>query len=220
MPPRKKPPETEGHNLSGDDEHALFIHHLSKLRAQDKLVAEAKAKLDAERAVLNDLFHKAKVDKFTRKELREVLDDSAAVRRDLQAVEERRAKLRGWAGLPVGAQGDLFDRLPEEVKDEQAYEGTGYSAGLRGDPGVVPEDISPRFVQAWMRGWNAGQEKLAWGLAAAGRLVDRASNANATPVQLEPEPDEQTVIDMAARKLRKAGFTERTADTSVTEPAV
>lgn len=218
MPPRKKPPETEGHNLSGDDEQALFIHHLSKLRAQDLKVAAAKAVLDAERAVLNDLFHKAKVDKFTRKELREILDDSASVRRNLQAGEERRAKLRGWAGLPVGAQGDLFDRLPEEVKDEQAYEGTGYSAGLRGDPGIVPEDISPRFVQAWMRGWNAGQEKLSWGLAAAGRIVDRAPNADATPVEMDPEFEEPAVIDMAARKLRKSGFTER-SESSVTEPA-
>lgn len=193
-------------NLGGDDEQALFISHLSKLRLQQKKVAEAKLVVDAERAVLNDLFHLAKVDKFSRKELTAILGDSLATRRNLQAEEERRAKLRQWAGLPVGAQGELFDKLPEESKDEQTYEGEGYSAGLRGDERDVPEHVSPRFMQAWSRGWIAGQEKNVWAMAASAK-------AKAAPAPVEqPKTDEEVDLDKAAKALKAKGFLEHSPD--------
>lgn len=210
---RKKEPAAEGdHNLGADDEQVLFISHLSRLRGQMKKVEAAKAVVDAERAVMNDLYHLAKVDKFSRKELSAILADSSASRRDLQAEEERRAQLRAWAGLPVGAQGELFAALPEEVRDDQYYEGGGYAAGLRGDERDAPDGTPPRFIQAWLRGWIAGQEKLAWGLAAAGRIVDRKANANPAPVQLEPEPDEEIDLDAEARRLKATSFMEHSPE--------
>jgi hypothetical protein len=205
-----------GHN--GDvPEEALFLSHLNKLRKQAGVVAEKKAAYDAEKATMTDLFRMAKVDGFTRKELQAILDDTSAAepgaRRDLVAEEERRAKLRAWAGLPAGSQGDLFDTAtPQEAKDELFYEGLGYAAGLRGDDATAPTDVPPRFVQAWLRGRMSGQEKLAWGLAEAGRVVDRKPDANAAPVELEPEPEEEFDPDAAARKLKNdPAFMDRSA---------
>jgi ribosome modulation factor len=193
-------------NLSGDEEQALFISHLSKLRLQQKKVAEAKLIVDAERAVLNDLFHMAKVDKFSRKELTAILGDSLATRRNLQAEEERRALLRQWAGLPVGSQGELFAKLPEEAADEQTYEGEGYSAGLRGDERDVPEHVSPRFMQAWSRGWIAGQEKNVWAMAASA-AAKKAPEPEAPAAEVE-----EIDVDKEARKLKAKGFLEHSPD--------
>lgn len=152
-------------SIPNRDEEAVFLSHLNKLRVQDNKCAIAKAALDAERSVLNDLFAEAKKDKFTRKELRAILDDGAASRRDLTAEEERRAQLRTWAGLPAGTQADLF-ALPSPARDEIDAEATGYSMGLRGEDPVMPDVISPNYQQAFLKGWHTAQEKLVLALGA------------------------------------------------------
>lgn len=171
--PEPPSPAPADHNVGKPDEQALLLSHFDKLRRQEAVVAERKADYDAEKATMTDLFHVAKVDGFTRKELQALLDDSKAPRRNLVAEEERRAKLRAWLGLPIGTQGDLFANTPSEVKDEADFTGDGYAAGIRGDIGKPPAEVPARFVQPWMRGWGEGQDKLAWGLSEAGRVVDR-----------------------------------------------
>lgn len=142
------------------NEEDIFLHHLNRLRTQSNKVAIAKAALDAERSVLNDLFNEAKGDKFARKELQAILDDGKATRRDLVAEEERRAKLRTWAGLPAGSQADLFD-LPSPARDEIDAEAEGYQRGLRGEDPVVPDHISPNYTDAFMKGWHEAQRRRA-----------------------------------------------------------
>lgn len=201
----------EGHNLTPEqEERALLLHHFDKLRQQEAIVAKAREAYDATRSVLTDLSRVAKADGFARKELQSLLDDTRALRRDLTAEEERRAKLRAWVGLPAGTQLDLFNS-PLEVQDEQYAQGQGYAAGLRGEPGIAPENIEARFVQAFMRGWGKGQEELSWALAEAGRIIDRKPNANANPVALEPEPqqhelDPEQQIAADVENLTKAGW--------------
>lgn len=201
-------------NLGQDDEHALLIHHFNKLREQETKMLAAKEVYDAERATMTDIFRLAKAEgDFSRKELQTLLDDSKATRRDLQAEEERRAKLRTYLGLPSGAQMDLFAGTPVETRDDLDFHGEGYASGLRGDPGSPPDTVPARFVQSWMRGWGEGQEKLAWGLAAAGKIVDRTPDANATPVALDPEPEDEEELTEAAIKagvknLKNSGFME------------
>lgn len=208
-------------NLGHDDEQALLIHHFNKLRQQEVKVAAAKEIYDAEKATMTDIFRMAKADGgFTRKELTGFLDDSKASRRDLQAEEERRARLRQHLGLPSGSQFDLFADVPVETRDELDFHGAGYASGLRGDPGQVPDEVPARFVQAWMRGWGEGQEKLAWGLAAAGKIMDRRPDADARPVQLDPEPDEDEVdVEAEAKKLKKSGFMDGAAKSPTTNLA-
>lgn len=208
----KPAPAAKGHNLSPDEQQALLIHHFDKLRKQEAVAAEKKAEYDAEKSALTDLFRFAKADGFTRKELQALLDDSKALRRDLVAEEERRAKLRAWLGLPAGTQLDLF-ALPVEVQDEQHAEGQGYAVGLRGEECKTPDSMQPRHIPAFTRGWHAGQEKLAWGLAETGKIVDRRTDIAAQPVALEPEPEpdplDPETIKKAARKVEASGFMER-----------
>lgn len=146
-------------SIPNRDEEAVFLSHLNKLRIQQNKVAEVKAAFDAEKAVMTDLFRVAKTDGFTRKELQAILDDGASSRRDLTSEEQRRTQLRLWAGLPAGSQADLFD-LPSPARDEVDAEGTGYTMGLRGEDPVMPDAFSPNYLQAFMKGWEAGQEKL------------------------------------------------------------
>lgn len=199
----------EGHNLTRDqEERALLIHHFDKLRQQENKALKAKEAYDAERSVLTDLFRVAKADGFSRKELQSLLDDTKSMGRDLTAEEERRAKLRAWVGLPAGTQLDLFN-LPLEVQDEQHAKGVGYAMGLRGEPCQMPDHLEQRFAPSFADGWGRGQEELAWGLAAAGRVIDRKKDASPNPVALEPEPaaDEEDVIAAAAAKLEREGWT-------------
>lgn len=158
--------EGEPKSIPNRDEEAVFLSHLNKLRIQENKAAAKKAEYDAEKSVLTDLFRAAKADGFKRKELQSILDDGAASRRDLTAEEERRAKLRAWAGLPAGSQPDLFG-LPSPARDELDAEGTGYTMGLRGDDPVMPDAFSPNYQPAFMKGWHAGQEKLAKALGGA-----------------------------------------------------
>ena len=185
-----------GHNSGKGPNEALFISHLNKLRTQQKKVAEARVAYDAERSALNDLFALAKADKFTRKELVAILDDMTASRRDLLAEEERRAQLRAWAGLPAGTQADLFEKTPSPAVDEIAAEGFGYSAGLRGDDAKLPDHIAPHHAPAFMRGWHAGQEKLAWALSDAGVNPEKKGDVPASAVPLEPEPEDDQTGDI------------------------
>ena len=178
-----------GHN-SGPNE-AVFISHLSKLRAQMNKAAAKKAEYDAEKSVLTDLFRVAKADGYSRKELTAILADSAASRRDLMAEEERRAKLRSWAGLPSGTQADLFASTPTLAIDELAAEGMGYSAGLRGDDPKAPDTIGGNHTDAFMRGWHAGQEKLAWALSETGSPTTKtpADGGDILDAIAEAEPE-------------------------------
>lgn len=183
---------------NSDNMEAVFLSHLNKLRAQQNKVAAAKTAYDAERSVMNDLFALAKADKFTRKELQAILDDGAASRRDLTAEEERRAKLRTWAGLPAGSQADLFENTPSAAIDELTVEGHGYTAGLRGDDSAMPEQYAPHHAQAWLRGYHAGQEKLAWAFAEAGGKPDhKETGIKPSAVPLEPVNDDDAGAEVA-----------------------
>jgi len=157
------------------NEEAVFLSHLNKLRIQQAKAAIKKAEYDAERNVLTDMFRDAKADGFTRKELQAILEDGASSRRDLTAEEQRRAQLREWAGLPAGTQTDLF-ATPSLAQDEVFAEGQGYTAGLRGDDSTMPDNFPPHHAPAFLRGYHAGQEKLAWAMSEAEHNPEKASS--------------------------------------------
>ena len=157
------------------NEEAVFLSHLNKLRIQSAKAAIKKAEYDAERVALTDMFREAKTDGFTRKELVSILTDGAASRRDLTAEEQRRAQLREWAGLPAGTQTDLF-ATPSLAQDEVFAEGQGYTAGLRGDDSTMPDNFPPHHAPAFLRGYHAGQERLAWAMSEAGQNPEKAAS--------------------------------------------
>ena len=185
----------EPKSIPNRNEEAVFLSHLNKLRTQQAKMLLKKAEYDAEKNAMTDLFREAKVEGFTRKELQAILDDGAASRRDLTAEEDRRAKLRAWAGLPAGSQADLFDSTPSAAVDELTIEGHGYTAGLRGDDSKMPEQYAPHHSPAWLRGWHAGQEKLAWAFSEAGGNPERTAMSPKTDAAND---DGQSDIEDAA----------------------
>lgn len=153
-------PDAGAASIPNRSEEDVFLHHLDRIRAQQAKTAGAKAAYDAEKKAETALFRAAKADGFSRKELEQILEDGQATRRDLVAEEERRAKLRAWAGLPAGSQPDLFD-LPSPARDEVDAEAEGYQRGLRGEDPTVPDHISPNHTQAFMKGWHQAQKRRA-----------------------------------------------------------
>lgn len=213
-----------GDNLTEEErERAWLLFYYDALRKQTVLCDRAKAAMKAENDKRTELFRSAKADaKFSREELAALLEDGGLSQTVLTAKEERRNRFKSWLGQPVGAQGDLFAGMPTEVQDEAHAKGVGYEMGLRGDPCELPETLQPRFAQAFGEGYHKGQEELAWALSAVGKIVDRRKDAVAKPVALEPEPepaDEEAELDAAARKLKREGWTQPTADEGAFEPA-
>ncbi|MFG1417198.1 hypothetical protein V5F38_05215 [Xanthobacter sp. V0B-10] len=166
-------PPAAGHNqLTEEQREALFFQHKKKY---EQFLA-AKKKADAE------LKNACKLAKS------EVGDD--AVERIKYAIEleseegearlkeriARQMEVARWMGLPVGAQSELFgdDRTPAEDK---AY-AEGKRAGMAGNERRPPNyDASSPQAQAWLRGYDAGQE------------VNRSLMADAIrPLSTVPEP--------------------------------
>lgn len=201
-----------GDNLSPEQEaKALRIYHVSKLRAQKQRCDGAKALLDTERQVLTDLMHVAKADThIERQEFSALLKAMDTSKTELLAREERRAILWADWDLPVGHQGDLFEKLPQEARDEQHAKGMGYAAGLRGDPCQMPENMQPRFGQAFGSGWGKGQEELAWALEAVGRRTLRKAAGGPTADEIKRTPEEDPDPAAEAAKLKAAGWTKPT----------
>lgn len=206
----------QGHNsnaLTDDEKSALLNHHLTKLRAQKKVVDELVSKLVGERQTMSGLFLDAKKDgKWQRKELNELLIDGAARTRDLVAAEERRRWLRQAAGLPVGGQLELFGgpETPTEAKDELAFESDGYLAGRRGDDPTPPKDVDARFHPSWTKGWHAGQAANAELLGKAKEVLDRKPGPALKPEEPADEPDIHDQAAADAKKLKANGWAEPT----------
>jgi len=174
---KKLTAEGEGSkSIPNRDEEAVFLSHLNKLRAQEAKKAVAKAALDVEAQALTDLFRAAKADGFSRKELQAILDDGKASRRDLTAEEERRAKLRAWAGLPAGSQPDLFD-LGEAARGPVDAEAQGYAMGIQGLDPECPDWISPVYQPDFMKGWHNAQGILAAKIGKTAAANDDLSTA-------------------------------------------
>jgi hypothetical protein len=68
-----------------------------------------------------------------------------------------------WFELPIGTQVDLFAGVPDAAKPALDWESKGYQAAVtgKGVQGKAPEDCPADCIQAWLTGWNRGQEKNA-----------------------------------------------------------
>lgn len=173
-------PHPQNHNeMTDEQKQALFFQHKRKY---EQFLA-AKKKADA------DLKNTCKLAKS------EVGDD--AVERIKYAIEleseegearlkeriARQMEVARWMGLPVGAQAELFgdDRTPGEDKAHAE----GKRAGMAGNERRPPNyDASSPQAQAWLRGYDAGQE------------VNRSLMADAIrPLSTAPEPESDAFDD-------------------------
>lgn len=218
----------KGHNakkiLTQEDRDALLVHHIGKLRAQDKIVGELREPFKAAQEDFTSLVNAAKADLgkgYTRKRLVGLLEDSASRLRDLAKEEEQRFHDRRALGLPTfgsSEQLNLFgdENTPAEARDELQWEADGYLAGRRAADRDPPKGCEPRFHPTWLKGYGKGQDSNADFLRRAQEAIDARNAANAEPELDETPPadevDEDLAVDEAARKLKREGWTQPSND--------
>lgn len=219
-PGQASTPPAAGHNkppLTREEKNALLVRHIGLLRAQQAEIEKARAPFQAAQATLTDLINTAKGDlgkAYSRKHLIALCEDVGTRLRDLAREEEQRFHDRQALGLPVfGVQQDLFggggDAMPEEAKDEIAWEADGYLAGRRGDSPTAPEGCPPRMDQAFMRGYNKGVEENGKLLAQAGEIAKARNAPPPKPKAEEPDPGDPAELKKAAERLKANGFTKK-----------
>lgn len=215
--PKDKAPAGIGDNsqpLTEEEQEALQLHHELKIRAQQKKADVAKAAYDLERNAANDMVKVACGElKVPAVEFRAYMEDKNLSETEYRQKATTRALLRKRGGMP-DAMGQYSLDLPSkaDTADEAAlaYE-DGLRAGKRADDPTPPKHIAPVMHTEWMRGWHAGQEDNAKKLGIAADVIARRSAPKTEPEQPKTdEPDlDPATIDAEARKLKRAGFTQR-----------
>lgn len=207
-----------GHNqepLTEEQKSALLHHHLIAIRKLEQTARVIKATYDSAKNDVSKAMAACKGDLgFKRKDLEDLLAALDMTESEFRMAENARRERYSLAGLPIGAQLDMF--AADTVGDRDAARADGYRAGLRADDFVVPERIDPLFHADWQHGWSDGQAENGRRLALAiGIIEERAKPAEAAVIGDEPEneADEDEAIDEAARKLKRNGFTKRTPET-------
>lgn len=148
MPKKKDALPTIGQNstLTDDEKRALTLHHKRNYEAADALVEKAKA----DRTAVADLA-KSDLGKGALADIKDmIIADSD---KKMKALLERTLRLARWAGMPVGTQTSLFERVSNPVED-------GKTAGMSGDRCEPPANLAHDAAQNWIGGWHEGQTIL------------------------------------------------------------
>lgn len=214
----RKPKEAGiGHNgpepLTDDEQADLIAYYGDKIRRQQRTAAEAKAEYDAERTEVNSLFALVKGElQISRKDFEALLLAQDMTEAEFLHAEAKRHSLYALAGLPVGAQIDLFANAADTADDQAHAYANGKRAGLRGDDPVPPATTSPILHPDWMRGWTDGQAELGERMVRAAALIEARKPAPVAEVESDeedPDPTDPEAVDAAARKLKRSGFMDR-----------
>ncbi len=150
---------TVGHNsgLNDDQRQGLTRKHGAKYWEL------LQAKKDADSALKNHTkVIKADLGDYgllTIKILKQLESDDGELK--FKAEMEAKANAARWAGLPIGAQGNLFDEDRRPV-DERAFD-EGKAAGFEGKDAKPPYDPGHPGYDAWMEGWHQAQSVRAQG---------------------------------------------------------
>lgn len=145
-----------GHNqptYTSDERFALLSRHkqsIVALRAAKKEAATAVK--DAEKLCKSELGDEAvaEIDHM-------ILLETAEGEAKFKKTVEREVRVAKWMGLPVGANGNLFDDVDRTPSVDRAA-GAGKRAGLAGERAECPHDPSTEQYTAWMTGYHEGQK--------------------------------------------------------------
>lgn len=222
-------PAAAGHNSNGalnDDEAAdLTVYYQLKILEGQRVVDKLAIDMKSARDVVNGHFKRMTADlKFTRKDFEaEVISKLNMTEAEYLAAEKKRHRMHRLVGLRQGEQGDLLDHvLKDTVDDEIEAEANGYRAGRRGDD-PTPKNVAPIMLQAWMRGFQKGQDENGERFIRAQEII--AARAVKKPVLVaEPESqaheiDPETQIKEDADRLANSGWMEPTAGEAQFEDA-
>jgi len=198
-----------------DDERAdLIAFYGQKIRTQERKAAEAKAAYDLERTEVKNLFALVKGDlQISRKDFEDLLGKQDMTEAEFRNFTTKRDALYRLSGLPVGAQIDMFSHA-DTVDDQAQAEANGYRAGVRGDEGIAPEHIAPILRGNWEHGWGRGQAELGARMERASALLAKRGEPDADDDGIdlneeEEDPTDPEVIAEKTRKLKRAGFMDR-----------
>lgn len=165
---RKKPdlkvvdtlPSTIGHNsgasaeqISDDQQRALFIQSLEKIK-------RAKEKAATATADLRNLYKVAKAEGFSKADI----DYAISLEKDDddKMIERRRReqKIAAWMNHPIGTQADLFEsKVDDRPLKDRAFE-EGKIAGMKGEVAKPPYDTGTDGYSGYMEGYHAGQAAI------------------------------------------------------------
>jgi hypothetical protein len=210
--------------IKSEQDHAdLLTYHMAVIRAAEAAVetakgpvTEAKAELSDKQETLTKAFNAAKADLgrgYSREYLGGLAKDGRQKITALVDFEKQRARDKLSLNQPVfGQQPELFPgaETPAEAKDEMAYEAEGYLRGLRGAIDEIQDGDPPRFHQALMRGFDAGQKEAQARYLRAQELKAAAETPNAAeaPKDLNtPEPgtvDDEVNIEASVDRAKES----------------
>lgn len=217
-------PTAVGHNANGgltDEEAAdLTVFYQLKILDAQRKVDAIQVDLKSARDLVNGHFKRMTADlKFTRKEFQaEVIDKLNMTEAAFIASERKRDRLHRLSGLRQGEQVDWIEHtLKDTVDDEIEAEANGYRAGRRGDD-PSPKNVAPIMHQAWMRGYQRGQDENGERFIRAQEII-AARQPKKPELVAEPEPEGDPDPDAEAKKLRASGWMEPAADETQFEEA-
>ena len=132
--------------LNDDEKRALTLHHKRLYEAADALVEKAKA----DRTAVSDLA-KSDLGKGALADIKDMI--IADSEKKMKSLVERTMRLARWAGMPIGTQPQLFERVANPFED-------GKTAGMQGDKCEPPQNLAMDAGQHWIQGWHDGQTVL------------------------------------------------------------
>jgi len=170
--PTAPSPAPKDHNkqksaLSRADRTKLRLSHIQQMRPHMAKIEELKSAMKAERKLLNVIRDAYANDGFSLSALDERLRNEGKPRKVVQAYETERHEVGEDLGQATYVQPDLFEAMPEAARDEEYWRESGYQLGIEGKEPKAPKEMPTQFHQAFMKGWHAAQERLAWAMAPA-----------------------------------------------------
>ncbi|BCH33230.1 hypothetical protein MesoLjLc_51600 [Mesorhizobium sp. L-8-10] len=141
-----------GHNLTEDQQQALFFQNKSKIVA-------LKQKLASVSGELRSAYKTAKSDGFTKKEI----DFAIALEGDddnkIGEERKRQNMIAAWLGHPIGTQAEL-DLQPDRRPIEERAAAEGKKAGMEGQALKPPYAPGAPGYDAYVEAWHKGQAAI------------------------------------------------------------
>lgn len=198
--------------MTDDDIASMQLYYSRKVRGQEAEAVKKKAEYDQAKKAVNGTFALVKGELgISRKDFEEILALEDLSESEFILKELGRTKRLSLHGLPVGTQLDMFGK-GDTVDEMERARADGRRAGRRGDEGVPPDYISPVCHQAWLEGWHEEQAIIFMRLGRAEAIIAERAEAEAPVGEEEDDLDEEAEEfdpDAEAKRLKKAGFTER-----------
>lgn len=166
-PPTEEPPqvnvEPRAPSFGANEPDAgVFLREVNKVRREMEKVEEAKLALKTAKGRLKDTRKLAAGVGLVMREMDEAIESLNTEHVDLIAREERRRLYFEWLGLPLGVQPSLpgMPAATDTEVEQGRWRKRGDIAGRLGQERKHPEGCPPHCIQAFLEGYDAGQEVL------------------------------------------------------------